>query len=125
MNSVPDTQLPPLSPPHDTSTPANTIIVKDVPDNSSQNINSLTIEDLKKILYQSTLQAQLCNNPVLVNVDELQKVVADLTRDKVNTQEPPSIIPTAASGQPIVQTSIDTSTKVDSIIKVMMIEHKT
>ena len=83
--SVLDTQLPPLSPPHDTFTPTDTITIKDVPDNSSQNIIPLTIEDLKKILDQTTLQAQLCNNPVLVSVDELQKVVANLTRDKVNT----------------------------------------
>ena len=68
--SVPDTQLAPLSPPHDTSTPVDTIIVKDVPDNSGQKINPLTIEDLKKILDQSTLQAQLCNNLVLVSVDD-------------------------------------------------------
>ena len=77
------------------------------------------------MLDQSTLQEQLCNNPVLVSVDELQKVVADITKDKVNTQEPPFVIPTATSGQPIVQTSIDTSTKVDTIVKIMMIEHKT
>lgn len=68
--SVQDTQLPPLRPPHDTNTPVVTIKVKDVPDNSNQNINPLIIEDLKKILDQSTLQAKLCDNPVLVNVDE-------------------------------------------------------
>ena len=120
-----DTQLPPLSPPHDTSTPIDTIIVQDVPNNSGKNINPLNAKDLKKILDQTTLQAQLCNNPVLVSVEELQKVVADLTRDKVNPQEPPFDIPSATSGQPIEQTRIDTSTKVDSIVKVLMIEHKT
>ena len=80
-----DTQFPALSPIHDTDTPSDTIIVKDFPDSSAQNINPLTVEDLKKILDQSTLQARLCDNPVLVNVDELHKVVADITRDKVNT----------------------------------------
>ena len=59
--SMPDTQLPPLSPPHDTSTPVDTISIKNFPDNSSQNINPLTVEDLKKILDQATLQAQFCN----------------------------------------------------------------
>lgn len=82
--SVQDTQLPTLSPPHDTNTPTYTIIVKDVPNNSAQNINQLNVEDLKKILNQSTLQAQLCDNIVLFSVDELQKVVANITRDKVN-----------------------------------------
>ena len=69
--SLPNTQLPPLSPPHDTSTYIDTIIVKDFPNNSIQNINPLIVEDIKKILNQSILQAQLCNNPVLVSVDEL------------------------------------------------------
>ena len=123
--SVLDTQLPLLSPLHDTSTPIDTIIVKDVLDNFGQNINPLTAEDLKKILDQTTLQAQLCNNPVLVSVEELQKVVADLTRDKVNPQEPPFDIPSATSGKPIEKTIVDTSTKVDSTTKVLMIEHKT
>ena len=102
-----DPQLLPLSPPHDTNTPIENIIVKDVPDNSGQNINPLTVENLKKILDQSTLQTQLCNNPILVSVDELQKVVANIIRDKVNTQEPPSTIPLATSDQPLIQTLVD------------------
>ena len=48
------------------------------------NINPLIAEDLKTILDQNTLQAQLCNNLVLVSVEELQKEVADLTRAKVD-----------------------------------------
>ena len=43
----------------------------------------------------------------------------------MNPQEPPSMILLATSGKPTKQTSIDTSTKVDSIVKVLMIEHKT
>ena len=123
--SVQDTQLPPLSSAHDTNTPADTIKVKGVPDNFGQNINPLTIEDLKKILDQSTLQAQLCNNPILVSVDELQKVVVDITREKVNTQEPPFIIPTTTCGQPQEKTLEDTLVKVDTIVKVVMIEQQT
>ena len=92
--SVQDTQLPPPSPPHATITPVETMIVKDVIDTSCQNINPLNIEDLSKILDQSTQQAQLCTNPVLVSVDELQKVVADLKEVKVKTQEPPSTFKT-------------------------------
>ena len=83
--SVQDTQMPSMSPPHDTSIPTNIIIVKDVPNSSSQDINPLTTRDLKKILDQSTLQAIFCENPILVSVDELQKVVANITRDKINT----------------------------------------
>ena len=101
--SVQDTQMSVMSPPHDINTPTETIIVKDVLVISPQNINPLTIEDLKKILDQSTLQARLCENPILVSVDELQKVVDDITRDKVNTQEPPIFISTTTSAQPLIQ----------------------
>ena len=101
------------------------VIVNDVRNNLAQDINPLTREDLKKKFDQSTHQAKLCDNLVLVSVDELQKVVADITRDKVNTQEPPSIIPIAITRQPQVQASIDTSTKVDTIVKVIMIEQQT
>lgn len=120
-----DTQLLALSPPHDTNTLEDTIKVKDVPKILAQNINPLTTEDLKNILDQSTLQDKLCNNLVLVSVDEIQKVVADITRDKVNKQEPPFSIPTATSGQPIVQTLKDTSAKVDTTVKVVMTGQQT
>ena len=66
--SVQDTQMPPPSPPHVTPTHANSVVVQDVPDSSSQNINPLFVEDLKKILHQTSLQAQLCANPILVSV---------------------------------------------------------
>ena len=95
--SVQDTQLPPASPPHVTSTPVDTVTVQDIPKTSSQNINPLTVQDLKKILYQTTLQSQLCTNPILVSVEELQKVVAKITKEKVNPQEPPSHIQIATS----------------------------
>lgn len=113
--SVQDTQLPPPSPPHVTITPTDTIIVKDVPNTFAQNINPLTVEDLKKILDQSTQQEKLCTNPILVSVDDLQKVVAEIIGDKMNPQEPPSIISTATSGQLPIQT-VDTSGTVDTIV---------
>ena len=69
-HSVQDTQLSPPSLPH-TITPIETIKIKDVADTSCQNINPLTIEDLSKILDQSTQLAQLCSSPILVNVNEL------------------------------------------------------
>ena len=68
--SVHDTQLPPPSPPH-TITPTETINIKDVADTSCQNINPSIVEDLSKILDQSTQLAQLCSSPILVSVDEL------------------------------------------------------
>ena len=42
--SVQDTQMPPPSPPHVTTTPVDLVTVQDVPDTSGQNINPLTIE---------------------------------------------------------------------------------
>ena len=42
----------------------------------------------------------------------------------MNTHEPPFVIPTTTSGQPTMKTSIDTSARANSTIKVMMIEHK-
>ena len=69
--SVQDTQLPPLSPPHSIDTPVETVKIKDVVDISSQKIDPLTIKDLTKILDHATHQAQLCRNPILVSVEEL------------------------------------------------------
>ena len=62
---------------------------KNQPFNSSQNINPLTIEDLSKILDQSTQAVRLCSSPILVSVDELQKLVDKLKEVKVSPQEPP------------------------------------
>ena len=73
---------------------------------------------MKNILDQSILQARLCENPVLVSVDELQKAVVDITRDKVNPQEPPSVISSITQVQPLIQTTVDKSTNVDTNIKV-------
>ena len=61
----------------------------------------------------------------MVNVDELQKVVAKITRDKVNTKEPPYSIPKATSGYPQNKKLEDTSVEVDTIVKVGMIEQHT
>ena len=48
--NVEDTQMPMMSPPHNTSTLVETITIKDVPNRLAKNISPLTIEDLKKIL---------------------------------------------------------------------------
>ena len=51
-----------------------------------------------------------------MSVDKLQKVVAEITEEKVNTQEPPSQPPIATSGQPQEKQAQDATTKVDSIV---------
>ena len=81
--SVEDTQMPLPRPTHMAF--AETVTLKDVPDTLGQNINPLTIEDLKKILHQTTLQSQLCTNLVFVSVEELHKAIAEINREKVNT----------------------------------------
>ena len=88
--SVQDT-MPPPSPPHVTITPADTITVKDVTNKSCHNINPITIEDLSKIFDQSTQQARLCTNPILVNVDEFKKAIVNPIRVKVKPQRPPFV----------------------------------
>ena len=84
-----DTQLPPPSPPHSNFTPVETIKIKDVTDTTSQTISPLTADDLSKILDQSTHQAQLCTNPILVSVEELQKSIDKVKEGEVKPQEPP------------------------------------
>ena len=119
-----NTQLPSFIPPHDTTQKIKTITIKDVSNPLTHNINHLTIEDLKKILDQSTLQEKLFGNPILVSMEELQKVVIDVTREKVNPQEPPSIIPSVTNVQSLVQMLEIRSTKTDTIVKVISIDKK-
>lgn len=114
--SLKDTQMSLPNPKHVTPTPVDLVIVQDVPDTSGQNVNPLTIEDLKKILHQITLQAQLCANLVLVSVEELQKVVAMITKEKVNPKDPPSHTKTSTSGQPQEKTTQDESARVDTTV---------
>ena len=64
------------------------------------------------------MQSKLCTNPILVSVEELQKVVAKITRDKVNTQKPPSQTPLATSGKSQEQQAQDAIAKVDSTMKI-------
>ena len=80
-----ETQLPPPSPPHATIKPIEIIKIKDFIKTSCQNINPLTIEDLTKILDQSTQQGRLCLSPILISVDELQKLVVDSKEVEVQT----------------------------------------
>ena len=108
--------MPPPSPTHVKPTLANLVTIQDVLDTSSPNVNPLTIEDLKKIIHQTSIEAQLCNNEILVSVEELQKVVAEITKEKVNPQEPPSHTTIDTSGKLQEQVAQDTSTRFDSIV---------
>ena len=60
----------------------------------------------------------------MVCIDELQTDVTEVTREKVKTKEPPSIIPLVTSAQLLIQTIVDTSTKFDTCVKDGTIEKK-
>ena len=109
-----DTQMPPPSPPHVTTTHEDSVTVQDVPDTSSHNINPLTIEDLKQILHQTSLQEQLCVNPILVSVEELKKAIANITKEKLNLEEPPSHTQISTSQKSQEQAVSDIIAKFDS-----------
>ena len=59
------------------TSPEVEVIVKDVTETAPQNINPLTTEDLKKILEQTTKQAKLCKNIVLVSEEEYQNAISN------------------------------------------------
>ena len=62
------------------------------------------------------MQSQLCLNPVIVSVEELQKVVAEITKEKVNTQEPPSQPLLATTDQPKEKEAHEKIAMVDSSV---------
>lgn len=100
QQSVQDTQMSSASPPQLISVSIETVTVKDVSDLTTQNINPLIEEDLKKILDQSTLQTKLCDNPVLISVDEIKKSESMTAGEEVKTQETITITPQVTSVQP-------------------------
>ena len=59
----------------------------------------MTVEDLKNILDQSTQQDKLCENIVLVSVEEYQKAMSD------------------TNVQSSIQTIIDTTSKVETQVQ--------
>ena len=61
----------------------------------------------------------------MISVDELQKSMNDVAKEKVNPQEPPSNIPPVINVQNLIQMPKDTSTKVDTIVKIDIHEKKT
>ena len=52
----------------------------------------------------------------MVSVEELQKEIAEITKEKVNTQELPSQTPTTTNGQPKEQQAQDAIAMVDSSV---------
>ena len=51
-------------------------------------------------------------------MNELQKSMTKFEREKVNTQEPPSIVPLAINVQPLFQMIEDISNKVNVVSKI-------
>ena len=51
-----------------------------------------------------------------MSTKELQKVVVEINREKLNTQEPPSQPPTTTIDQPKEKEEHDTTTKVDHTV---------
>lgn len=91
--SVQDEQLLSDSPPSETSTNIEIVKVKDLSKTISQNINPLTQDDLKRILLKTTLQAKLIDNPILVSVDEIQKIDTITTREEVQALDTTLVTP--------------------------------
>lgn len=92
QQDVEDVQVLSVSPPHIGQVSQHELVqIKDVDDNSTQKINPLTEEDLKKILKDSTTTTQLCSNPILVRVDEIQnaKVASIGENPKYTSNVPP------------------------------------
>ena len=58
-------------------------MINDVYDTITQKINPLIDDDLKKILMESTTQAKLCENLVLVSIDEIEKEDMVSSREEV------------------------------------------
>lgn len=56
----------------------------------------------------------MCTSPILVSVEELQRAVVEITKDKLNPQEPPSQSAIATSDQPQEQAVQDTASIVDT-----------
>ena len=67
------------------------------------------------------MHSQLCLNPAMVSVEELQKVVAEIKKEKVNTQELPSQTPTYNNGQPTEEKTQDVIAMLDSSVIVTTI----
>ena len=88
------------NPPQETSANVEIVKIKDVSKTIAQNINPLIEDDLKKILVESTTQAKLCENLVLVSVDEIEKIDKVSIGEEVQTKETSTIPPQFTFVQP-------------------------
>lgn len=89
-----------VSPLHEVKKDDDAIKIKDVSDSITQNINPLIEDYLKKILVESTTQAKLCENPILVSVDEIEKANKIFAREEEQKQVTPTAPPQFSIIQP-------------------------
>ena len=79
-----DVQVSSANPPHTNQVSQwDSMLIKDVIDTSEKNVNPLTKEDLKKILIDYTTTTQLCTHPVLVSIENIEKVEVGFIREKL------------------------------------------
>lgn len=70
-----DVNVPRTNPLHeDKQSQQGSVTIDNIPCNSTQNVNPLSEEDIKKLELESTNTVIPCENPVLVRIDESQKV---------------------------------------------------
>lgn len=98
--SVSDTQVLSASPQQETSAIIDIVKLKDVFETIAQNINPLIEDDLKKILVKSTNQEKLCENLVLVSVDEIEKADKAFVGEEKKTPETSTPLPQSTMVQP-------------------------
>ena len=86
-----DINVPITSPTHgEKESQQDSVTIEDMPDNSTQNVNPLSEEDLKMLQQESTDDVILCTNPILVRIYESQK--DKIASTKVQYQDT-SIVP--------------------------------
>ena len=83
--SVHDIQMSSASPQQVISENTKSFTIKDVSNTTDPNINPLLEEYLKRILIPSIVQAKLCDNPILVSVNEIQKLETMTRWEEVKT----------------------------------------
>ena len=70
-----DVNVPRTSPLHEEKqSQQDSVTIDNIPSNSTQNVNPLSEEDIKKLELESTNTVIPCANPILVRIDESQKV---------------------------------------------------
>lgn len=89
-----------FSPQHELNIDIDTVMVKDISNTITQDVNPLIEEDLKKILIESTTQEKLCENPILVSVEEIENTNKEFVGEEIKTQETSTTPPQSTMIQP-------------------------